>query len=326
MSISPPPVQSRSGHDDASWLLVMLCLILVAAFQMIQPFGIRTGALLSAALVICCLQGGQYFYTIYRKRPALAALFTTMSQIILFSILGLLLSYMVAARGGPLWDAELTRWDKGLGLDWLAYLHWINARPLLGSLYHWSYVSLIPQLVILLMALAITGKERLLRRIACAAILSGLLSVLVSGYFPAASNFVYLNLQPQDFPNLRPAAAYIHYADFTALRDGALTTLDVRTMQGIITFPSYHAALGAIFIWGFGKLGPWGWPGAFWALLMLAATPVDGAHYFVDVIAGIALALACVALSDRMISVAWFGLLAQKWGMGRRRLNLAASN
>ncbi|WP_081944664.1 phosphatase PAP2 family protein [Sphingopyxis sp. MWB1] len=325
MSSMPLP-RSHPGYDDASWLLVALCLLLLAGFQMVQPFGIRAGALVSAALVICCLQIGQYFYTAHRKRPALAALFAAMSQIILFSILGLLLSYMVAARGGALWDAELTRWDQGLGLDWLAYLGWINARPLLGNLYHWAYVTLIPQLVVLLMALAVTGRDRLLRRVACASILSGILAVLISGYFPAASNFVHLNLRPEDFPNLHPAAAYIHYADFTAVRAGSLTMLDIGTMQGIITFPSYHAALGAIFIWGFIKLGPWGWPGALWASLMLAATPVDGAHYFVDVIAGVALAVACIALSDRLVSVPWLRLLTQKRGGRRSGLNLAASN
>ncbi len=105
------------------------------------------------------------------------------------------------------------------------------------------------------------GKLREMRVVICAAILSGVVVVLLSGLTPAASNYVYLNLSLRDFPNLHPAAAFAHHADFSGLRDGSLRLIDLASMEGIITFPSYHAALGATFIWGFVRVGRAGWIG-----------------------------------------------------------------
>jgi membrane-associated phospholipid phosphatase len=36
-------------------------------------------------------------------------------------------------------------------------------------------------------------------------------------------------------------------------------------------------------------------------VLMLAATPIDGAHYFIDVIAGVAIALLCLWLARAIV-------------------------
>ena len=64
--------------------------------------------------------------------------------------------------------------------------------------------------------------------------------------------------------------------------------------EGIITFPSLHAALAVIVIAALWPIAILRW--VFLALntAMLAATPIDGSHYFVDVLAGIALAALAV--------------------------------
>jgi hypothetical protein len=299
------------GFDDASWLLIGLCFALVVGFQISTPFAFSGNGLVNSAAMIAMLWAGKFFYTRYRVRPVFAALLTCVLQIILFSMAGAILSYMVAARGGPLWDDSFRRWDLALGLDWLAYVHWVNDHPSVGGLYRYAYMTMVPQLLVLVMALCIAGKARAMRTVICAAILSGICTVLISGLTPAISNYVHLGLAPGDLPNLHPTAAYLHQADFIGLRDGSLRRIDIATLQGIITFPSYHAALGTIFIWGFTRLGPVGWIGAAWAGLMLLATPVDGAHYFVDVFAGIALAMAAMASARILVSRPWISSIAR---------------
>lgn len=294
------------GFDDASWLLIAICGAFLVGFQLTEPFAFSADGAVKSGAMIGLLWVGSRFYTRLRPRPALAAILRGMTQIILFSIGGAILSYMVAAQGGALWDARLQGWDRALGLDWLSYVRWINDHPAIAQLYRWAYVSVIPQLLILVMALAIAGRPRTMRVIICASILSGIVAVLTSGLTPAVSNFVYLGLTPADLPGLDPAAAYVHHDHFVGLRDGSLRLIDIANLEGIITFPSYHAALGAIFVWGFLRLGPIGWPGAIWAGLMLLATPVDGAHYFVDVFAGIALAVVALALSPALVERRWF--------------------
>jgi hypothetical protein len=299
------------GFDDASWLFIGLCFALVVGFQMSAPFAFSMNGIASSAAMIAMLGAANLFYTRYRVRPAFAALLTCVLQIILFSMAGAVLSYMVAAHGGPLWDESFRRWDLSLGLDWLAYARWVNDHPSIGWLYRYAYMTMVPQLLVLVLALSIAGRWCAMRIVICAAILSGACAVLISGLTPAISNYVHLGLTPDDLPNLHPAAAYLHQADFIGLRDGSLRLIDIATLQGIITFPSYHAALGTIFIWGFTRLGPVGWTGAGWAGLMLLATPVDGAHYFVDVFAGIALAAAAMALAHILVSRPWISSIAR---------------
>jgi membrane-associated phospholipid phosphatase len=64
--------------------------------------------------------------------------------------------------------------------------------------------------------------------------------------------------------------------------------------EGIITFPSLHAALGLLF-----AAALWRVRGIKSAALVLAltliATPAYGRHYFADVIAGVAAANASIA-------------------------------
>ena len=50
------------------------------------------------------------------------------------------------------------------------------------------------------------------------------------------------------------------------------------TMQGIITFPSYHAGLSLVTLWGFwaSRMAWLRWPGMLLAALTIVATPVDG--------------------------------------------------
>ena len=92
-------------------------------------------------------------------------------------------------------------------------------------------------------------------------------------------------------------------ADLKALRDGTFAELRLSSMQGIITFPSYHAGLSLVSLWGFwaSRMAWLRWPGMTLAALTIAATPVDGGHYLVDVLAGVAIAAVSVAAAVRAV-------------------------
>ena len=58
-------------------------------------------------------------------------------------------------------------------------------------------------------------------------------------------------------------------------------------MNGLIALPSFHAAASLLFAW-------WGWqirimrfPLLLANALMLLSTPINGGHYFIDVLAGL---------------------------------------
>ena len=65
-------------------------------------------------------------------------------------------------------------------------------------------------------------------------------------------------------------------------------------LTGIVTFPSFHAATAALYLWAFWPVR-WFRPVAVVANVgMLLATPLGGGHYFIDVFAGIAVAAAAI--------------------------------
>ena len=91
---------------------------------------------------------------------------------------------------------------------------------------------------------------------------------------------------------------------FHGLRDGTWRTLIAgRSSRGIITFPSLHAALAVIVAAALWPLARLRWVFVVLNTAMLIATPIDGSHYFVDVLAGVALAALCL-VAARTIAAA----------------------
>ena len=288
------PISAKSeligSYESASWALILIGSFFVIGFQLADPFSFEFASIGFAAIVWMTLYAAKRFYTHIRPKPEIAAMMIALLQMLIFSSLGAGLSYMVAAHGGAYWDQEFRKWDAALGFDWLAYLKWVNAHPTIGKIYHFAYVTLIPQMVLLILALGFTGRIYALRITIFAAILTGFSTVLLSGITPGMSNFIALGLTQADYPNLNPAAAVVHFADLEALRAGTLRHIALNRLEGIITFPSYHAGLAAVFAWAYLQAPIVRWLGFFIAVLTILATPIDGAHYLVDVLGGITVA------------------------------------
>ena len=84
------------------------------------------------------------------------------------------------------------------------------------------------------------------------------------------------------------------------MRDGSLRMLDLFQLGGVLTFPSFHAIAAVLYCWA---LWPVRWLrplNLFCNGAMLVATPVGGGHYFIDVIAGVAIAMLSVYAARRI--------------------------
>jgi membrane-associated phospholipid phosphatase len=224
------------------------------------------------------------------QRPRLAAAATAFLQLTLFTMLGVMLSYVLAGRAGPLWDVRFAAWDSALGFDWPAIWSILDRSNTLVWLLGLAYHSLIPQMIVAVVALSSRGELDELRITVNAAILAGFGTVLLSGLLPGSGNL----FDPDSYRHLWPSVAWSQGELIAGLRDGSMRVLDLGAMEGIVTFPSYHAALAAIFIWSFRTVPGLAVPGALWAGLTIVATPLVGGHYAVDVVAGLALVPVCI--------------------------------
>jgi membrane-associated phospholipid phosphatase len=67
-----------------------------------------------------------------------------------------------------------------------------------------------------------------------------------------------------------------------------------------VTFPSFHAALAAITAWAFWQTRFVAYPALILNIAVtLAAMPVGG-HYFVDIVAGLAIAAISIAVVEKL--------------------------
>lgn len=307
-----PAVLRRA--DRLIWTMIGATALVVAMAALAGPFRIDWRSYAPVALGCAALVAVAVYYSRFRPEPKFSSALTGTAQIAAFAAVGAPLSYVAASAALPLWDAELMTWDRDLGLDWMALLSAMNTHADLHPAFRFAYASFAIQATTTVLALAFANHLIRLRRFLLGFMLATFVTIAVSAVMPAQGVWGHLHLATHDYPNIAPVTQSTHLAVFHGLRDGSFRELMAQGAEGIITFPSLHAALGLLFI-----LAMWPIPYLRWAavalnVLMIAATPVDGGHYFSDVIAGLAIALACWAVAARCIerprSVARRGIAA----------------
>lgn len=254
--------------------------------------GMRFDTLGPQLLVIAGLAAASIGYRRLGRGPRIADALDITAQWIGFSIAACILTYLFATWALAPQDALFARLDIALGFDWLRWLRFVDAHPLL----HWplavAYASFMPQLLIAILYFAFTGRHSRNRALFRAAFIALVISAALSGLLPALSAFSHYGLPER--------APYLH--DLMVLRTGGTASFSVPRLQGIITMPSYHAVLGVLLAYSFRRTGL---PGAImigWNMLMLVSIPSEGGHYLVDVIAGLAVAAVSIWLARRSFS------------------------
>ena len=247
-------------------------------------------------LAITGLLAISFFYRYRRPDPHLCAVTEAAAQMLLILLFGILLTYAALTTNFPYRDAELYAIDGALGLDRRAYLDFINSRPLLAELSGYCYQSLLPQFALVPMLLMIANQLPHLRRWMIAFGLALITTSAISIFMPAVAAFVYLDLTPQVYANVA-STVYTHVPTLEALRAGTLHSIKLDNLEGLVTFPSFHTAGALMFIWALRTVPFVRWPAVALNIALIAATPIDGAHYFIDLIGGAAVAFAAIAAS-----------------------------
>ena len=282
-------------------LWAVLALIAIADVVLMVATDFRpTGTAWLAILAVSAAAAGLgYLYSTVRRDDRLSALAFAAAYLIAYTLAGATLSYIGTSLGLPLLDAHLARIDTALGFDWLATLEFVDRRPLLGAALRFSYASSMAQVVFALIVLAATRQFVRLADFLALFTITSLTTVLLSSLLPAAGAFVHYD-PPAALRDVVGADAGIwHLKHFTALRSGAMHTIDAAAIEGLVTFPSFHTALAVVTAWAF-------WRTRFLAsaaiglnALVIASTVPVGGHYLIDVLAGGALAAAAIVAVGR---------------------------
>lgn len=204
-----------------------------------------------------------------------------------------MLSYLAARMNLPYQDAAFTRVDASLGFYWNDWVRFVVARPLLHHLLAAAYRSFGMQIALIVPVLAVLRDRRRSLELYCVFAVVGVVTCLVSGVLPAVGAGPYLAGVPEPWS----------YDLITVHQPGA-ATFAIGQLNGIVSMPSFHAAVAVMLAWATRRTGVFG--GAVTALnaVMVVSVLSEGKHYLTDAIAGVIVAGATIALVHRALYAA----------------------
>lgn len=191
--------------------------------------------------------------------------------------------YPAVALKRPLIDPWLAAADSALGIHVPTLAAWTRARPLVSLILTAAYFTLLPQFVLTMLLIGLRFKDR-----------SRLWEYIFHFHFCLAITLLGVALFPAE-------CAFNHYGftstidqtrfirQFAGLRDGTFTLVRYDDLEGLISMPSFHVAGGLMVTWAFRGRRRYFVPLAVLNLGLIAATVMSGAHYFVDILATLAM-------------------------------------
>jgi hypothetical protein len=280
-----------------NWIALALMALTLALCLALTKFSIKPEGALLMAGVPTALAGTAYFNARRSRRHSAVVAFMlgSAAQLLLITALMTPLTYIAAAIDLPLQDANLAALDRALGLDWRAYLAFFNDRPWLIGYFALGYALIAWPVFGVPVLLGATRRFGRLQQFTFAFALTLVATTIVSTLVPALGAYQQLGLSPSDYAHITPGGYLDQLRDFPRVRDGSLRALEIVHLVGIITFPSFHAAACVLYLWALWAV--W-WMRPIMVLtngLMLLATPIGGGHYFVDVFAGMGVAVLAIA-------------------------------
>lgn len=252
--------------------------------------GVRLGHSGTVLVSLALLLGNLWLYRGRRGAARAEALLFGVAAFFALASGTAALSYLAARANAPLADAGLARADAALGFDWLAWFRFVQAHPWPHRMLAFAYASMPLQILACLLALPLAGMAARNREFILATAFAVLPTIALFAAFPAASAWAQHGIA---------APETLHFfRALSAMRAGQAATIQLGQLDGLVTFPSFHAAVAVLL-----ANAARGTPVAFLAvvlnLLMIVSTLSEGGHYLVDVLAGVAIAALAIGVARR---------------------------
>lgn len=195
----------------------------------------------------------------------------------------------------PLTDSLLANWDADLGLNWRYYVFWVDGHPWLVRAMNFTYVGLTMFSCCAFVILIGIGDTRAAHEFLVLFFSSAVIASVVGAFFPAYTTMFYYSPVQQMLHNISPnyGVSFAPYLD--EIRSNPKHVLHLANLPGLTAFPSFHTAMALITVYCSRTRVVLFVPALVFNSLMIASTPVFGGHYFVDLIAGGALAMVLIA-------------------------------
>lgn len=291
--------RNAPGVVPLAWLLGVVTFSLAAVATMMAWTGMTVESPLWLGLLIGAAAGafsaiGLRFRVprsegqrIWRDAAEYFGVFTSLC------LVGALAPYPLVAMSSGFADVPLERIDQMLGFDWLAWYRFVVDYPAIQWFDRAAYESIFVSPAALLLYFAWTGRKAEARLFILSFWAAATITLVLYAYMPAKGPLALLWRGPLPYV---PASALYQAELIPGLRSHALHRINLSELQGLVSAPSFHAASALLFIWAAWPIRPLKWPITILNIAMLLATPVEGTHYLIDIIAGAGVALVAVAV------------------------------
>lgn len=203
-------------------------------------------------------------------------------------------------RSYPLQDAALASIDEAVGFCWPCAVHWFDGHETINFICTIFYHSIYIQPIVLA---GILIRQRDIPRLCVYFIAYNVayaITNVVAYRFPALGVYEFFHLTASDHPNIEMRFTDQMTIPIRMLREGYLSRA-FTDQQILISFPSFHAVLASLFTWCAWRSG-FRWFFVSTNAVMLVATPIQGGHYLVDIVVGLAVAAVSITVSSALVS------------------------
>jgi len=289
-----------AAPDPRLWALSLALIGIDAVWMRAAGMtAVPTGFVVAAAIVVALLVAAVCLATV-KSDPPLRGMALASAFLITFTVPVAVLHFLAAGLGLPFIDDALARFEARLGFDWTAYVAFLAHHPTLSWWLALAYHSSGPQVGVVVIALSAT--RRLGRLWAYIRLFSvTLLCVIVlAALLPALGPYAHYAPRVVPSDHLETVGALWHLEPVARLRAGTLDTLALSDLRGLATFPSFHVCLAFLTAWALAPLPLLGPLAILLNAAVIVATLGAGGHYLPDVLAGATLAIAALAVRERV--------------------------
>jgi membrane-associated phospholipid phosphatase len=298
--LQAPPMLDRQAASTRTCLFVATFVAAVAATLLPRLTGMRVNeSSFLAPFTLVPSAAVLWTWATWRRRPRVRAATELALMPLLLSLPVLVFSYAAMHADLPLQDTRLEAWDAALGFNALEFVGWIDRHPGFARALACSYISFFPQMLMLPLVLVIANRLERAYAATFVVLLLGVMGSAVSVFFPAVGFYVHHGIRDGAFPHVAQSLGYFH-VQLDAVRSDPNFVLDVAHAKGIVSFPSGHAAIAVLCAWAAWPLQRARWPFVALNVAMVVSTIPQGAHYLVDVIAGVLIAIASILIATRL--------------------------
>jgi membrane-associated phospholipid phosphatase len=225
---------------------------------------------------------------LWLRQPQASRAVSAFAQFIAMAIAFSIFSYaLMATSPYPMADPLFMRADAAIGFDWLSWFSWVESHTKVSLILHYAYNSVIAQFVVVFIVLSYTDAARV-DELLVANMVSLYITFMIMFFLPGVG------------------ALSAHHAGIESWREEILalrahSLLVIENAYGIITFPSFHTVEGVLLIYISRHHKLLLYPMIMINVIMIASALSEGAHYLVDIISGLAVAFASIAITQSLL-------------------------